>query len=269
MTPLADDRIRAQAISFFLQAGYLRLPRLIEGSLLRRLNDAVDALFARPTPPCRINDRGEVCRIEGLIEREEVFREVLRSEAVLPSLRALLGPNIEIALHRHNHVTLNRCGDVPFRLHRDVQQWSRAVLNVFIYLEEATPANGCTHIVPGSHVLPYAGPQRGGGGGVWADEYPDYAHLIGQEVPVPMQAGGVLLVNALTFHSVGRNETSGSRCSLVFACHSCDELATEVGGDRVLLAGSREFRGNPALPVSGSLRRPHAELSGTADWIEG
>ena len=269
MTLFVDDGLRAKAIQFFLQAGYLRLPRLIDDALLRRLNDVADALFAHPTHPYRVNKRGEVCRIEGLIERDEIFREGLRSEAVLPALSALLGPNIEIAIHRHNHVTLNRSGDVPFRLHRDVQHWSRTVLSVFIYLEDATPANGCTHIVPGSHVLPYAGPQRGGGGGTWADEYPDYAHLIGQEVPVPMPAGGVLLVNALTFHSVGRNDTPGSRRSLVFACHSCDDLAAEVGVDRVLLAGTREFRGNPALPVSGSLRRPGAELSGAADWTEG
>lgn len=253
---LDDARVRANAIAFFLQAGYLRVPQTVDAPLLRRLNSAVDDLFSQPTPPYRVNERGEVCRIEGLIERDALYSEALRSEAVLSALRALLGPNIEIALHRHNHATLNRSGDVPFRLHRDVQQWSRGVLDVFIYLEDANSANGCTHIVPGSHVLPCVGPQDGGGGGTWADEYPEYAHLLGQEVPVPMPAGGVLLVNALTFHSVGRNETTRSRRSLVFACHSSDDLASEVGADRTLLAGTREFRGNPALRISGSLRRP-------------
>lgn len=248
-----DQGSGSRLAAFFMQSGYVRLPEVLPEEIVRRLEETVDGLFAQPSEPYRVNDRGEVCRIEGLLDRSPVFREALQSSPVLPALHAVLGPNIEIALHRHNHVTLNRSGDVPFRLHRDVQQWSRPILDVFIYLEDADVSNGCTHVVPASHLLPYQGPQSHDGAGTWADEYAEFSHLIGQELPVPMPRGGVLLVNALTFHSVGHNYGSRSRRSLVFACHSCDDLISRDLTNHTLLAGTRVFRGNPALRVSGSL----------------
>lgn len=242
-----------QAISMFQLAGYVCLPNAISSPLLLELQEQVDLLFAAPSEPYRVNASGEVFRIEALLSRHSVFADALRSERLLGALTQLLGPDIEVALHRHNHATLNRQGDVPFRLHRDVQQWSRPLLDVFIYLEDADVENGCTHIVPGSHLLPYAGPQSQGGAGNWADEHPEYHHLIGQELPVPMRRGDALLLHALTFHSVGVNTTRRSRKSLVFACHSVDDLVSRSLVDRELLVGRRMFRGNPALQVSGSL----------------
>ena len=242
-----------EAVTLFMHTGYLCVHDAIPRSLLVELKAQVDALFAAPSEPYRVNGEGEICRIEGLLARHPVFADALRSDRLLAVLTQLLGPDIEVALHRHNHATLNRRGDVPFRLHRDVQQWSRPLLDVFIYLEDADVENGCTHIVPGSHLLPYAGSQSGGGAGNWADEHKEYRHLIGQELPVPMKEGDVLLVHASTFHSVGVNRTSRSRRSLVFACHSSDDLNSRSLVDRELLVGRRTFRGNPALQVSGSL----------------
>jgi ectoine hydroxylase-related dioxygenase (phytanoyl-CoA dioxygenase family) len=130
-------------------------------------------------------------------------------------------------------------------------------VSVFIYLDATTIDNGCTYIVPGSHLLPHVGPQSGDGAGVWADEYPEYALAQTQAVPVPMQAGGVLVIDSLTFHSVGVNSTPGSRRSMVFACHSADSLTEHPDvSSTVLLVGHRRFRGNSALRVSGSLIDP-------------
>ena len=242
-----------RAIGLFQLTGYLCLRDAVAGPLLLELQAQVDSLFASPSDPYRVNASGEVCRVEGLLARHSVFADALRSERLLGALVQLLGPDIEVALHRHNHATLNRRGDVPFRLHRDVQQWSRPLLDVFIYLEDADVDNGCTHIVPGSHLLPYAGPQSQGGAGNWADEHQEYRHLTGQELPVPMKQGDALLLHASTFHSVGVNSSGRTRKSLVFACHSSDDLISRSLVDRELLTGRRVFRGNPTLQVSGSL----------------
>lgn len=236
-----------------LGSGYARLPEPLPEPLLESLTAAVDAQFAQPTSPFRVNARREVSRIDGILERDPVFLEALRSRPLLPALQALLGPEIEVARFRHNHATLNRAGDQTPRLHRDVQQWSRPVLNVFVYLEEASVERGATLVVPGSQNLLYSGPQPGGGGGTWADEHPEAQHLVGQELPVPMRRGGVLLMNALTFHSVGENLTSETRKSLVFACHSSDDLLSEDGESHLQIAGNRTFRGNTAQRVSGGL----------------
>lgn len=116
--------------------------------------------------------------------------------------------------------------------------------------------NSCTHVVPGTHHLPYVGPQSGDGGGNWADEHDEYAWMEGQSLPVPMGRGGVLVVNGLTFHPVGPNPSGHSRASMVFACHSADNLIGEANHRQfaALVCGDLEFKGNPALQVSGSLR---------------
>jgi phytanoyl-CoA hydroxylase len=158
-------------------------------------------------------------------------------------------------INRHNHATLNNPGDIPFRLHRDIQQWSQPLVAVFFYLEHATVTNGCTTIVPATHHLPYAGPQSGNGGGNWADEHEEYRHLIGQELPVEMPTGGVLLLNMLCFHSVGRNISGRSRRSAVFACRSSDELSQVDDPAVIRLFGQRRFLANSVLEVSGSLRQ--------------
>jgi ectoine hydroxylase-related dioxygenase (phytanoyl-CoA dioxygenase family) len=244
----------SELAAFFLREGYARLPGTLPVHLIENVRSVVDELFADPGPPNRVNEAGEVSRIDGLLDRDPIFLEILRTSFVVDPLRALLGPNVEVVRHRHNHATLNRRGDIPFRLHRDIQNWSRALVSVFIYLEAATVENGCTHVVPGSHQLPYAGPQSGDGGGNWADEHAEYASLLGQELPIPMPLGGVLFLNSLAFHSVGENRTATSRKSMVFACHSSDELSDDFGDDsRILLVGQRQFKGNSALRVSGSL----------------
>lgn len=242
--------------SCFLSTGYARIPTQLSEALVSELETAVDALFANPTPPFRVNAQREVSRIDDLFGRDPVFAQALCSDQVLPALRALLGADIEVARYRHNHATLNRAGDQSPRLHRDVQQWSRSILNVFIYLEEASVEAGATLVVPGSQNLPYYGPQSEGGGGTWADEHAELRHLIGQELPIPMHRGGVLMMNGLVFHSVGESVTTGTRKSLVFACHSSDDLDRPEAPSRIQLTGERPFRGNTVQTISGGLRLP-------------
>lgn len=247
----------AKLAEFFQATGYLRVPEALPDTLVQDVRTKLEDQFVRAIPPFRTNRAGEVSRLEGLLDRDPIFLSVLRDPVVLDRLHMLLGPNIEVCRFRHNHATLNRAGDIPFRLHRDIQQWSRSLVSVFVYLEEATSLNGCTHIVPSSHTLPYAGPQSGDGGGNWADEHDQYRYLIGQELPMPMARGGVLMMSSLAFHTVGINQSAGTRMSMVFACHSSDQLdpVLEKSGT-ILVTGTRQFKGNPALRVSGSLINP-------------
>jgi ectoine hydroxylase-related dioxygenase (phytanoyl-CoA dioxygenase family) len=239
--------------TFFIRNGYLRAPGILEPERMGELEDVVERQFRAAEPPLRANAAGEVSRIDGLLDRDPVFLSVLRDPHVTGFVTAVLGPDVEVLRDRHNQATLNRAGDIPFRLHRDVRHWSRPIVSVFIYIDEASERNGCTHVVPGSHVLPYAGPQSCDGGGTWADEHEPFEHLNGQALPVPMPRGGVLLVDGLTFHSVGVNHTNGTRRSIVFACHSSDDLRRTEDSSRELLVGTRRYRGSSTHVVSGSL----------------
>lgn len=244
-------------VQFFLDQGYWRSPSQLDASLVQRMLHVVDDHMARRVEPLRVNAHGEPCRLDHLLERDAVFIEAVRSEPVRSQLTQLLGERSEVLRHRHNHATRNAVDDIPLRLHRDIQQWSQPLVSVFFYLEEATVENGCTVVVPGSHRLPYAGPQSGGGGGNWADEHDEYRHIIGQELPVPMPKGGILFVNSLCFHSVGNGSPKvPSRKSCVFACRALDELRTlDHSPDALCLWGRPRKLANDDLIVSGSLRR--------------
>lgn len=221
---------------------------------MSHLRALVDREFSERIAPYRVNEAGAICRIDRVIDRDPLFLDTLRLPAVLDPLRSLLGPNVELLRFRHNHATLNLRDDIPFRLHRDILHWTRGVVTAFIYLEDAGIDNGCTHVVPGSQYLPFAGMPPDGGGGNWADDHDEYRFVMNQALPVPMQAGGVLFLDSLAFHSVGVNSTASSRLSLTFAFQSVDELTRRNGDERVLVAGERIYMGSDRKAVSGLLR---------------
>ncbi len=243
---------------FFDATGYFKSPDLIPERLTDRMITLVKEHLDLAIPPYRVNAAGELCRLDRVLDRDPVVLEALRYPAVAEPLQEILGPTVDVVLNRHNHATRNAHGDIHPRLHRDVQQWSRPLVAVFIYLEDSTVGNGCTTIVPGTHRVPYAGRQSAGGGGNWADEHNEYHTFIGQELPVEMPRGGVLFLNCLTFHSVGphRMETGcKTRYSAVFACRAADDLAAAVPPDVRPLFGERRYVGSEAATVSGSLRQ--------------
>jgi phytanoyl-CoA hydroxylase len=237
--PSRHERLSAH----FRHMGYLRVPEAIPSELVKRLLAVVREEFAAERGPCRRGTEGEIVRIDGVSRRDPAFIEALTTPDLLDALRILLGPRIVLLQNRHDHATLNRRGHIPVRLHRDVLQWSRPIITVLLFLEKSGPANGCTHVVPGSHVAPYLGMSPEGGGGNWVDDHEEYAHFPDQALPVPVPAGGALIMDGLLFHSVGHNATEDSRTSVTFALRSCDELSVNEGRHQVIV-GSPLYRGN-------------------------
>ena len=241
---------------FFDATGYLRILDAVDLDVLSAMHDIVKRDTNARREPLRVNARGEVARLDRLMERDPIFLEALRSPRIVEALTKILGPTVEVVRHRHNHATWNRPGDIPFRLHRDIQQWSQPLVSVFFYFEDSLVENGCTTVVPATHRLPYAGAQSGGGGGNWADEHDEYLCLIGQELPVEVPRGGVLLLNSLAFHSVGRSHVQRSRVSCVFALRAVDELRPRYDeATAALLYGHPRNLSNDVLEVSGSLTK--------------
>jgi phytanoyl-CoA hydroxylase len=145
--------------------------------------------------------------------------------------------------NRHNHASISPKYSDPPRLHRDVLQWSRSIVTVIVYLEETTLENGCTHIIPGSHYLPFVGTPNNGG--TWMDEHSVYFDLLNQSLPVPMTSGGILFFDGLTFHGVGVNTTDNTRMSVTMAYHSVDELCKgDINSYQLLVRGDRIYKGN-------------------------
>jgi ectoine hydroxylase-related dioxygenase (phytanoyl-CoA dioxygenase family) len=251
MYALSETEIR-----FFRDAGYFKSKGVVPDENIEHMASVVRDHVKRKVQPYRINSRGEIRRLDQILSRDKIFFETLQLPVILEPLKSLLGPNVEIALQRHNHSTLNIAGDIPFRIHRDTLQWSRAVVTAIIYLEDSSIDNGCTYIAPTTHHLSFAGMPPDGGGGNWADDHDEYKFVEAQTIPVPMKRGGVLFFNSLMFHSVGVNSSTKSRLSTTFAFHSVDELADPtIENKRKLLCGERIYMGSDKKHISGLLAK--------------
>ena len=67
---------------------------------------------------------------------------------------------------------------------------------MLVYLEDTNLENGCTHVVPGSHILPDFVDLNDG----------NSVHQIAlnQIIPVPMKAGELLAIDSMIIHSAGQ-----------------------------------------------------------------
>src|SRR5947209_1500254 len=143
----------AEQVRFFRHNGFLKLPAPLPGTLLRELREAVSRDISDEVAPVVRDRHGRLVRISDIWGRGSPFREALTCAQVLDPLEALLGPNIELITNRHNHACLRLAEDGTAYLHRDILQWSRSIVTVLFYLEDTTLENGCTRVVPGTHLL--------------------------------------------------------------------------------------------------------------------
>ena len=224
-----------QEIELFRHNGFIKFPTQLSKDHVEALKAAALKDIAEAVEPvARQADR--IIRISAVWQRGGIFQETITCDEILNPLESLLGPNIEFVLNRHNHVYLRDAGSThSLELHRDVSHWSRTIATVLIYLEETNLENGCTRVVPGSHHLPA------------------FAHLkdetlqqiaANQTIPLPMPAGGLLAIDSMIIHSAGINRTDRTRMSMTFGYHSADELASGDNAKKVLVLGTRPYRGN-------------------------
>lgn len=231
--------LTAAQVHFFRSNGFLKLPAQIAPSIVEKLLVTIADQIQTVVEPVKRDGQGRVVRLSSLWERGPLFRDTLASPLVLDPLTALLGPNIELILNRHNHACLRLADDGTAYLHRDILQWTRSIVTVIFYLEETTIENGCTWVVPGTQFLPGRSTLP-----LEQDEAVRESGLLEQAVPIPMPVGGLLALDSLVFHGAGPNHTAGSRTSLTAGYHSVDELSDLSNPKRVLVRGQRSYMGN-------------------------
>jgi len=228
-----------EQVHFFRHNGFVRLPGILPEAQVAELTATIRQHLGDGIEPIVRDRQGRAVRISDLWGRGSPFREAMTSPLVLEPLADLLGPNIELVLNRHNHATLRLAGEGTSYFHRDVLQWSRPIVTVLTYLEETNLENGCTWIVPGTHLLPGRGENS-------LEKDPEVvgSGLLEQRLPVPMPAGGLLAINSLLYHTAGENRTDRSRMSMTVGYHSVDELAGAADPKRALVRGERFYKGN-------------------------
>ncbi len=224
-----------QEIQLFRHNGFIKFPTRLPMDQVEALKEAALKDMAEAVEPVARQD-GRIIRISAIWERGGIFRETITCDEILTPLQSLLGENIEYVLNRHNHIYLRDAGSShSLALHRDVRHWSRTIATVLVYLEDTNLENGCTRVVPGSHHLPD-----------FADLKDDPLQEIAasQAIPLPMPAGGLLAIDSMIVHSAGVNHTDRTRMSMTLGYHTADELMFEESPRKVLVCGTRPYRGN-------------------------
>lgn len=228
-----------EQVQLFRHNGFVKLPGRLSPEVVDALKETIWRHIREEIEPVVRDRQGRVVRISSLWDRDPIFRETLTCPEVLDPLESLLGPNIELIRNRHNHATLRLAEEGADYLHRDILQWSRSIVTILFYLEETTVENGCTQVIPGTHLLPGVSSVN-----ITRDERIQCSGILQQTVPVPMPAGGLLAINSLVIHGAGRNSTEGTRISMTVGYHSVDELSDVANPKRVLVRGERIYMGN-------------------------
>lgn len=242
--PDASTLDLAAPLAHLAEHGWARLGRLLAAGAAEALRTRADDLmlgrvvydglfFQRESPTGSYDDleinKGwqgpslEYRKIEKL-ERDPLFLAWIQNEVFGRIARALLGP--EISLYRAVLMTKAATGGTYLHWHQDGGRfWGvdrDPTLQIWTALDDAPAEAGCVEVLPGTHraglVTPYGG------------KVPDAA-LAAQQVeeravPLPAQAGEVLLLHNHVWHRSGRNTTGRARRALSVCYMSADTRCT-------------------------------------------
>lgn len=226
--------------TFFHSIGYLRIPALLSGAEVEGLT-SVTRRIASSFGPAGVPDRRT--RINNAVSADVAYFSAATSDRMVCVLRPILGPDIELVVNRHNHVSVYPVKRTD-QIHRDVLQWSRSILTVLVYLSDCTETAAATRVVPGSHLWPSTGEPNNGG--TWLGQSSTYAEMDAQSVAVPAAAGDAVLMHGQLYHCGAGASSTGPRIVFTLAYRSADELSPDRPSNCQLISGGRAYRGRGA-----------------------
>ena len=232
-------------IWYFRYNGFYRLPELLAGDLIDRLNDVTDMQISGLAEPInwestKSRTPTDIRRLSKIVERNSAYLEAASYPIVLDALQGVLGPNIELLTNKHNHLMVRPAGSFPVPWHSGEEPYDHLLITVIIYLEESTLDNGCIRLVPGSHMRPFNRTRR-----PKPDSFQE-SDLYYRSVPMPMPKGGVLLFNDSCFHGSDKNRNHQSRRSMTlgYQAHNVHNVIKE-DPEKILLRGKKTYIGHP------------------------
>jgi ectoine hydroxylase-related dioxygenase (phytanoyl-CoA dioxygenase family) len=192
-----------------------------------------------------VHDPGNAVRkMEGLgmVEEDEVFRDVAHHDRIVDVAGDLLGPNLKL-LRSAAMLKPPEIGSEK-SFHQDAPYYPIRPLDhctVWIALDEATPENGCMNVVPGGHK-----------DGLLDHETREYATDIvvsddtydtDDAVEVPMEPGSALFSHCLVPHYTAENTTSDWRRALIMSYMSSRSRFTQSAEERPEYVDSHHIAG--------------------------
>ena len=168
---------------------------------------------------------GGIRQYINLWKRDEVYDKVVRHPLITGITKQLLKtPGLRLW---HDHMISKPPEENDrFQFHQDFYNWPLAdpnILTCWIALDEATVANGCMHVVPGSHRDPRFSQAGRKKELEELAENPDARTervIMGEHdasfgVPVELKSGECMFHHSLNFHSTPKNTTDSQRRAFV------------------------------------------------------
>ncbi len=193
--------------------GYVIVDNFLDAVLLIRLRQRIEELFRiegalagsefKLEPGCR--------RLANLVDKGDVFREVIVLPRLLQYVRYVLGPSIKLSSLHARSADPHGARGQP--LHADMSAVADErgpwVCNTLWMLDDFTPDNGALRVVPGSHRF----------GRLPAESLADPLADHDDQVLVTGRVGSVVIINAHTWHAGTANRTDCPRTALhAFYC---------------------------------------------------
>lgn len=199
-----DGRLTGQ----LAESGFVVLDGYMEDSMLARLRERVEELFTEEGETAGSEFRREehARRLANLVDKGQVFREVIVHPRILALVGAVLGPEFKLSSLNVRSADPQSTSVQP--LHVDMgllpDAQGAAVCNCVWMLDDFTIENGALRVIPGSHRWGRR-PQD-----VLSDAYAPHA----DEVLVTGRAGTVVVMNAHAWHGGTANRTAHPRRAL-------------------------------------------------------
>lgn len=185
--------------------GFTVFPNVIDPAWLAALREAFEAITAAEGENAgkEVNQVAGVRRLADLVNKGEVFDRIYTHPLVLAAARHVIGRPFKLhSINGHDPLP----GHGQQALHPD---WGGErpdptvfhVMNSLWLLDDVSPENGATRIVPGSHLWP----------GHPRDQMSDLQAPHPQEIYVSAPAGSVLVFNSHAWHGSTTNRSQRTR----------------------------------------------------------
>jgi ectoine hydroxylase-related dioxygenase (phytanoyl-CoA dioxygenase family) len=187
------------------ELGYLVLPDFVPAPMLEAMRDRVETLWAEEGDDAGSEFRLEpgTRRLANLVDKGDVFARMIVMPEVLACIEAVIGP--EYKLSSLNARSTNPHNDEAQPWHVDAgaiaDERGYWVCNTIWMLDDFTPDNGATRMIPRSHTWRRA-PDAGN-----RDPLPDEQLVTGR-------AGTVVVMNTHMWHAGTGNRTDRCRRAL-------------------------------------------------------
>jgi phytanoyl-CoA hydroxylase len=195
--------------------GYVMVPKVFPANELAAIDQELDRLIA--IPGMESSNPGRAGWIYDVARKSEMTRQFAEDERLLALVEAVVYPGL--AIHSSKLVTKPPHTQEICHWHQDESFYmkpedssthSKRRMSVWVPLQDATLDNGCLWVVPGSH-------KWGIEEWVWQDNGTCQKRITKHEwaeqhaIPLPVEAGSVVLFTAWTWHHSKNNHTDGIR----------------------------------------------------------